>query len=53
MRDMNCNSCLCRKCLDNAENNADEMCRNCDCCRENDFKYAVKSVEFCLVYRED
>ncbi|WP_053983412.1 hypothetical protein [Niameybacter massiliensis] len=30
-----CNDCLCTTCYHNAENHADGMCRECECCRED------------------
>lgn len=52
MKNPKCEKCFCRKCLNNAEDNADGMCRNCECCSENDFKYRVTKPQDCEVWED-
>lgn len=52
MMDEKCKKCFCRKCMENAENCADGMCRNCECCAENDFKFGVNRPERCEMWEE-
>lgn len=53
MKDSKCEKCMCRKCLENAEDNADGMCRNCECCAENNFKYRVAKPQDCEMWEAD
>lgn len=52
MKDQKCEKCMCRKCLENAEDYADGMCRNCECCAENDFKFRVKKPQDCDMWED-
>ena len=52
MRNQVCEKCRCRICLENAEDNADGMCRNCECCAENDFKDPVKKPQDCEMWED-
>lgn len=52
MRDTACEKCRCRLCMENAEDNTDGMCRNCERCPENDFKYRVKKPQDCVMWED-
>lgn len=52
MRNEACENCRCRICLENAENHADGMCRNCEACLDNGFKFKVKKVQDCDMWED-
>lgn len=45
-----CQKCLCTTCGYNAENHADGLCRQCECCRENNYEFVV--LYTCDEYRD-
>lgn len=50
MDDKVCDMCRCRICVYNAENNADGMCRNCEACWDNEFKFKVWVPQDCEMW---
>ena len=52
MRDITCEKCRSSICVENAEDNADGMCRNCELCVENGFKYQVKNPKNCEMWED-
>lgn len=45
-----CKDCLCNSCMQNAEDYADGMCRECECCREDGM---IDEAQMCRDYESD
>ena len=47
MRSENCEKCICRLCVKNAENYDDGMCKKCESCAKDGFSDIVRKPHDC------